>query len=307
MKEPIRKTKFVPEWIDMEPKIPIPRIDWILEKKLDLPYGEHRLQKMDVYYPNEQKKEAYPVVILVHGGGFTHCDKRDWHAYPGFFALERGFVLVSVNYRLAPEVKYPALTDDLKEAIVYLRTHAKELRLDEENFFLYGTSAGGNMVSYVGLEGNASRGSERDFHVNAVAALCPVINFHTWLQNIPWFILRMVPGSKDTLDGYLGGNPRRHPELARQASADTRITQNCPAFYLQQGDKDPLIPMQQVEDFYRDLKEKGKLGDKDLVLDILKGAAHAGGGPDFLEPEHIVPILEFFERHMVLKEQGETA
>lgn len=304
MKEPIRKTNFVPEWIDMGPKIPVPRIEWIRDKRQDVSYGTHRLQKMDIYYPNGEKKESYPVMILVHGGGFTHCDKRDWHVYPGFFALERGFALVSVNYRLAPEVSYPALTDDLKEAIIFLRTRAKELLLDEQNFFLYGTSAGGNLVSFVGLEGNAFRGSERDFHVNAVASLCPVINFSTWLEDAPWY-WRMIPGARDTINGYLGGNPKKDPELAEKASADTRIAKDCPAFYLQQGDQDPLIPMRQVEDFYRKLKERGGLGEEDLVLDILKGAAHAGGGPDFLEPENIVPILNFFERHMILKKKEE--
>lgn len=306
MREPIRDTKFVPEWIDMGPKIPVPRIDWIREKKLDVPYGEHTLQKMDIYYPNQVKKERYPVVILVHGGGFTHCDKRDWHVYPGFWALEQGFALVSVNYRLAPEVCYPALTDDLQAAIVYLRKHAQELRLDAENFFLYGTSAGGNMVSYVGLDGNASIGSENDYHVNAVAALCPAINFGKWLERTPWY-LKLLPEARRMINGYLGGNPKKNPELAERASADSRITGDSPAFYIQQGDNDPLIHVSQATDFYEMLKEKSGLAPEDLVLDILEGAAHAGGGPDFLEPENILPILAFFERHMEVTEQNEKA
>ena len=297
MREPIRETRFVPGWMDMGPKIPVPKIDWISEKKLDVSYGEHRLQKMDIYYPNDRKKDSYPVVILVHGGGFTHCDKRDWHLYPGFFALERGFVLASVNYRLAPEVSYPALTEDLKSAIVFLRSNAEKFDLDPDNIFLYGTSAGGNMVSLVGLEGNASKGSGRDFHVNAVAALCPAINFPRWLKRVPWY-LKLLPEVRRTIRGYLGGNPTRNPELAIRASADTRITGDWPAFYIQHGDQDPLIPVEQAVDFARALRDQGALGEKDLVLDVLKGAAHAGGGPDFLEPEHILPILGFFENHI---------
>jgi hypothetical protein len=41
MAAPIRKTKFVPEWINMRPRIPVPRVDWIERKQLDLPYGEN--------------------------------------------------------------------------------------------------------------------------------------------------------------------------------------------------------------------------------------------------------------------------
>lgn len=58
MMPPIRKTKFVEEWIDMGPKIPVPRVDWIREKKLDVAYGGDPLQKMDIYYPNEVQKES---------------------------------------------------------------------------------------------------------------------------------------------------------------------------------------------------------------------------------------------------------
>jgi len=77
MPPPIRNTQFVPEWIDMAPKIPVPRIDWITRKSLDIPYGEAALQKLDLYYP-ETVREKYPALILVHGGGFIQCDKRDW-------------------------------------------------------------------------------------------------------------------------------------------------------------------------------------------------------------------------------------
>ncbi|MDL2300936.1 alpha/beta hydrolase [Lachnospiraceae bacterium OttesenSCG-928-D06] len=296
MAPPIRKTKFVPEWIDMTPKIPVPKVDWIKDKKLDVPYGDAALQKIDIYYPNGITKDTYPVLILVHGGGFARCDKRDWHVYPGFHALAEGFVLVSVNYRLAPAVSFPAETDDLKTAVSYLRRHAHALRLDADNFFLYGTSAGGNLVSFVGLEGNASRNTSFDFHVNAVAALCPLINFNDCLQQIP-FYLKLLPPVRKALHSYLGGNPVRMPHLASQASADHHITPNPPAFYIQHGDHDPAVPIQQSLDFYKKLKESGYFKEGDLVLDILPGAPHAGAGPEYLEPKNVMPIIEFFKAH----------
>ncbi len=298
MAAPIRKTKFVPEWIDMGPNIPVPRIDWIKDKHLDVPYGDAPLQKMDIYYPNDIQKDAYPTLILVHGGGFAICDKRDWHVYPGFHALGEGFALVSVNYRLTPDVSFPAETDDLKAAVAYLRQHAKELRLDADNFFLYGTSAGGNLVSFVGLEGDASRGTAQDFHVNAVASLCGLISFPDFIKDANWFFKLLPPVRKMTV-GYLGGNPSKNPELAVQASADSRIAPNPPAFYIQHGDKDPAVPVRQSIDFYEKLKATGSFKDSDLVLDILKGTPHAGAGPEYLEPTNVLPIIEFFKRHLV--------
>lgn len=297
MAAPIRKTKFVEGWIDMGPKIPVPKVDWIREKVLDVAYGEAPLQKMDIYYPNGVHKPSYPVLILVHGGGFSLCDKRDWHLYPGFHALQRGFVLVSVNYRLVPEVSYPSESEDIKKAVAYLRKNAKKLRLQDDNFFLYGTSAGGNLVTIVGMEGHDSRGREEDFHVNAVASLCPLLNFPDWIQKAPWYI-RMMPSMRKALHGYLGGSPKKNPKLAVEASADRWIAPNPPAFYLQHGDKDPAVPVQQSVSFYEKLKASGYFGKEDLVLDILKGAPHAGAGPEFLEETNVLPILEFFERHM---------
>lgn len=297
MAPPIRKTRFVPEWIDMGPKIPVPRVDWIQEKRLDVPYGSDPLQKMDIYYPNDCKKDTYPVLILVHGGGFTHCDKRDWHVYPGFHSLAEGFVLVSVNYRLAPAVSFPAETDDLKAAICYLREHAGELRLDANNFFTYGTSAGGNLVAYAGLDGSASRGTAKDFHVNAVASLCPLINFTSWYRQAPWYF-KLLPPVRSAMNTYLGSPLTKSPEQAWQASADSRIAPDPPAFYLQHGDRDPAVSVQQSIDFYEKLKATGYFTQEDLVLDILKGAPHAGAGPEYLEPKNVMPIIDFFKRHM---------
>lgn len=297
MQPPIRKTKFVPEWIDMGPKIPVPKTDWILDKKLDAPYGADPLQKMDIYYPNGIKKEAYPALILVHGGGFCFCDKRDWHVYPGFFSLAHGFALISLNYRLAPKDPYPAAVNDVKDAIAYLRKNASALRLDPDNFFLYGTSAGGNLVSYAGLDGAASRGSEKDYHVNAVADLCGLINIVSWHKQTPWYF-RLLPSTRKAMSAYLGGPFKKSLNVARQASADSRISKNPPAFYIQHGDKDPAVSVQQGIDFYNKLKASGHFNDKNLVLDVMKGASHAGGGPEYLEPEHIQPIIEFFKSNM---------
>lgn len=84
----LRDTDFVPEWISLSNEKVVPQIDWIKNKKLDIRYGDHELQKLDVYLP--EGEGPFPVVVLVHGGGFAFCDKRDWHLYPGFFALQEG-------------------------------------------------------------------------------------------------------------------------------------------------------------------------------------------------------------------------
>lgn len=286
----VRDTNFVPEWVDLEPDFPEPRIGWIENKRLDIPYGDAALQQLDLYYP-AQKKETYPLVILVHGGAFMACDKRDLHLYPGFFALQAGFALASVNYRLAPANPFPAAVDDLRNAILYLRGNAAALSLDPGNFFLYGTSAGGNLVSFTGLRGHTSSGRPQDYHVNAVAALCPLINFSDfWVDG-----RKELPGMREMVHGYLGGEPLKGSPTDA-ANADAFIGNSSPAFYLQHGTQD-FLGHSQSTDFYSKLREAG-LPDDDLVLDIMEGAVHAGQGPEYLEAEHIQPILDFFAAHI---------
>jgi acetyl esterase/lipase len=264
---------------------------------------------MDLYYPADGSDPArtaqnaggpFPLVVLIHGGGFTMCDKRDWHLYPGFFALEAGFALASVNYRLAPGDPFPAAVEDIKDAVGFLRKNANEYGLDPSNFFLYGTSAGGNLAAYAGLDGGESKGTERDYHVNAAAVLCGLINFNDFYKEAALFMKLLLFATGSSRKNYLACKKKELPERGWLASADSRI--DCAAgdaaFYIQHGQKDPAVPVSQSVNFYNKLKARFDMGADDLVLDIMPSAAHAGGGPEYLEREHIMPIFEFFGRHL---------
>ncbi|MFV0352915.1 MAG: alpha/beta hydrolase [Oscillospiraceae bacterium] len=292
MAPPIRKTKFNPQWIDMGPKIPVPKIDWIEEKRLDIPYGDDPLQRYDLYYPAKKASTPLPVLVIVHGGGFMHMDKRDWHMYPGFFALEKGFALISINYRLAPKNRYPEGEEDVANAILHIKEHAAEWGLDPEKICLYGTSAGGNLVSIVGLK---AVNENAPYNVRAVAALCPFLSFD-WLRDsikkkdstlyrrlvLPYICLN-----------YFGR--KNWTEKRKLASAENYIEKTIPPFYLQSGTNDPAIDHRDVIRFYEQLAEAENATSKNLVLDVMEGAPHAGAGPEYLEPQNILPILEFFE------------
>jgi acetyl esterase/lipase len=295
MAPPIRKTKFVPEWIDMGPRIPVPKIDWIKDKRLDIGYGDHPLQKYDFYYPENRTEEQLPVVVIVHGGGFTHMDKRDWHVYPGFFALREGFAVASVNYRLAPKNKYPDGENDLISAILHIKSHATEWGLDADRLCLYGTSSGGNFVSMAGLKGH---NENAPYAVRAIAALCPFLSFELAKDSLrekrASFSARLL--FSYACRKYLGGRASRVEDKMRPASAENYIGKTIPPFYLQIGTRDPVIDYRDVVRFHGLLSEADNAAPGNLVLDILEGAVHAGGGTDYFEPQNIMPVLEFFRR-----------
>lgn len=285
----LRDTNFVPEWVSITDEKVVPKIDWIKHKKLDLPYGDHDLQKLDVYLP--EGEGPFPVVMLVHGGGFAYCDKRDWHLYPGFFALQEGFALVSVNYRLLPDIKRMDPIDDLAAAVAFIKENAAEFQLDVENIFLYGTSAGGNLVSQVGLR-TAANGEP----VSGVAALCPLLDFSNqsaFMEIFEVIAPEYMQQNRQVMIAYLGFDPSQDIEATKEANIDYVLTEKAPPFYIQHGTMDPAVPVEQSINFARSLKEK--IGEDKVVLDLMPETGHAGGGPEFLEQEHVQPILTFFK------------
>lgn len=95
--------------------------------------------------------DAYPVVINFHGGGFTLGTPSDDARWCGTVAEECQALVVSVDYRLAPEHPFPTAVEDGVDAVVWVHKHAEELGIDREKIALSGFSSGGNMTFTVPL------------------------------------------------------------------------------------------------------------------------------------------------------------
>lgn len=116
------------------------------------PGGSPVTLKLDLYRPPADTTQLRPVVVLIHGGGFTKGDKIDLDGTARDYAM-RGFVAVSINYRLDPGVKpsdapryLRAATngiDDAMEAVRWVRRHAATYRIDPTRIAAVGSSAGG--------------------------------------------------------------------------------------------------------------------------------------------------------------------
>ncbi|HEX6689295.1 MAG TPA: alpha/beta hydrolase, partial [Solirubrobacterales bacterium] len=118
----------------------------------DLAYGSERLQTLDVYEP-EEKASGAPVVVFVHGGGFTSGDKNPnpslYSNVPIYFA-RKGLLGVTINYRLAPYAAWPAGAEDVSQAVSWLQANAAKYGGDPEKISLFGYSAGATHVaSYI--------------------------------------------------------------------------------------------------------------------------------------------------------------
>jgi len=106
-----------------------------------------------------------PVLVYLHGGGWVICDLETHD--PTCRAISNGAdcVVVSVDYRLAPEHKFPAAADDAYAATAWVAQHAQELGADASRVAIGGDSAGGNLTAAVALMARERAGPPLSFQV----------------------------------------------------------------------------------------------------------------------------------------------
>lgn len=131
------------------PPIPVP-VRRVEERSIAGPGGELRLR---MYFPlNTDKSDgAPPVLIYFHGGGFALCDLDSHDSCCRRLANGIGAVVVSVDYRLAPEFPFPAAVEDAWAATEWVAAHVGELGGDPARLVVAGDSAGGNLAAVVAM------------------------------------------------------------------------------------------------------------------------------------------------------------
>jgi len=98
-----------------------------------------------------EHKNSRPAIYHIHGGGMVSGDRYSLPPEAPSWVEDLGVVLVSVEYRLAPEHPYPAPVEDCYAGLVWLATHADELGIDKEKLAILGLSAGGGLAAAVAL------------------------------------------------------------------------------------------------------------------------------------------------------------
>jgi acetyl esterase/lipase len=118
----------------------------------------YRPLRLDLYRDASEKYKR-PLVVFVHGGGWTNGQKRgtsEFTNFPGVlgFLAKSGYVVASLEYRLSGEEPFPGSVKDVKAAIGFLRANAEDFGIDPERVALWGASAGANLASLASLSCN---------------------------------------------------------------------------------------------------------------------------------------------------------
>ncbi len=276
----------------------------------DLQYAAlSEAQTLDLFLPSTGDR-PFPLIVLVHGGGWCSGSKRGTTMECAFRCLSQGFALASVEYRFATDAPLPAMVHDVKAAIRYLRAHASELGICADRIVIWGNSSGGhvaNMIaatgSHPGLVDDLSLGNaEQSSAVQGLISwYAPVDLFQLDLcdalppeTNIRW----LEPGSFDdarasglpTMQAIaIGCIPRFNPEAAKAASPIEYVDSTFPPALFQHGSADPIIPSTQSVAMWKRVNDV--CGDGHATLELFDGATH--GDPRIKASENIDRCLAF--------------
>lgn len=156
-----------------------------------------------VYTP--EGKGPFPIVVYFHGGGWVIADKDVYDGGARGLAKEANAVVVSVDYRRAPEAKFPAQHDDALAAYKWVSENAASLNADPRKLALAGESAGGNLAVATAI-GAKKAGLPMPLHVVSVYPIAQVTNLDTESYRdsanakplnkamMQWFAEKALPG-----------------------------------------------------------------------------------------------------------------
>ena len=254
--------------------------------KKNLVYGTHERNKLDLAVPKGDG--PFPLIVWIHGGGWEGGNKDGFGPLAG--QLTRGYAIASINYRYSRHAPFPAQIIDSKAAIRYLRTQAKEYKLDADHFGVCGASAGGHLSALLGTSNGVAGLDEK----NAKPDECrvqAVVDFFG-----PADLMKLSPpGSKENaVTRLLGGNTREKGELAKIGSPQTHADKTDPPMLLVHGDVDKLVPLSQSEDLLTAVKAAGI--ECDLI--VVKGVGHDAG---VFKKETVERVNEFWDKHLKKK------
>jgi len=256
---------------------------------------------LDIYLP-QGTEEPLPVIVWIHGGAWRGGDKR---ACRLLGMTQRGYAVVSINYRLSSEAIFPAQIHDCKAAIRWIRANAAKYNFDPAAIGVGGSSAGGHLAALLGtttdvkeLEGDLGNLE----HSSRVQVVCDWFGPTDFLQMDAAVgdKGRLVHNAPDSPESQLVGGPiQENKQKVAAANPITYITKDrpLPPFLIMHGEQDFVVPMNQSELLYEALKKVGA----DVHFHMVKGAGHGFRGPEVNMAELEKMTARFYDKHLKKK------
>lgn len=240
----------------------------------------NRAMRMTLLVPRTAEKK--PAIIYFPGGGFTTTDYEKFIEMR--FALAKaGFVVAAAEYRVVPN-KFPAILEDGKSAVRFLKAHANAYGIDASKIGVLGDSAGGYLSQMVAVTGNEKQFDKgNNLHVDSTVQAAATLYGISDLRNIGAGFdeaiqkVHQSPAVTEALlvngvafNEYPGASILSDSDKALAASSLGHIKKNLPPFLIMHGTEDKLVSPVQSEQLYEALKQNGNR----VTYVKVEGAAH---------------------------------
>lgn len=202
---------------------------------LNVAYGTHAKQVMDIYLPSGRSVDATKVMILIHGGAWSSGDKSDFNIHVDTLKKRLpDYAIFNVNYRLATAMAdlFPSQENDIKAAYDFVLSKTAEYKVSQQ-IVLLGASAGGHLALLQGYKNSTTikpKAIIDFFGPTDIAAL------HASSPN---------PSATALLEILMGGSPSTNPSLYFQSSGINYVTAQSPPTLILHGGHDPIVPASQ--------------------------------------------------------------
>ncbi len=239
----------------------------------DVPYVQREAgaETADLYLP--LGGGCVPGVLMVHGGAWMAGNKHHaaWHARR---LAARGYAVMAINYRLAPQYPFPAQLEDCHAALKWMAAQGANYSWDPARLAAYGYSAGGHLVCLLGMiESQCGAADDPDvahpFRSTAEGEPTPPVRLRAIVAGGAPCDFLDEPLESQRLAFWLGGTRQQRPQAYRDASPTCYVTSQAPPVFLFHGEDDRLVPLESPRRLYARLSVRG-------VKTQLHVVAHAG-------------------------------
>jgi acetyl esterase/lipase len=242
----------------------------------------------------------YPLILCVHGGAWHVGDKSKFTPMIENMA-RHNYVAASINYRLAPKVKFPAPLEDTRAALKFLKQHAANYKIDITRIGGTGESAGSHLAMLMAFEDAKEDGDRRDIPPLKDMRLQAIVNYYGPVDLSRWDVAPLVDfmwqkqfheSMESTMLKFIGGADRNDVKV-KNASPITYVNKDCPPVLTFHGTLDPVVPFHQAELLHEALK---KAGVPETLVAIPNGLH--GGWTKEAKHEADEQALAFFDQYL---------
>jgi acetyl esterase/lipase len=234
----------------------------------------------------------FPAVICIHGGGFR-AGKREGYDGLCIKLAQRGYVAMTVSYRLAPKFPFPAAIHDVKAAVRWARANAAKYHIDSARIGVTGGSAGGHLAQFLGVTGDVQEFEGKGGNAEQSSKVACVVNVYG-----PSDFTKSYGKSVDAaevLPLFLGGNLETARRKHIRASPLYWVTPNAAPTLCIHGTEDKYVAYEQAVWMVDRLKAAGV----EAELLTLPRAGHGFRGKDAETAEKA--LMAFFDTHLKKK------